>query len=289
MNCLPLQEGPIHSLSHAPGQPKICTEHLPWLIGSPSTRTARFKFWINTLNRSSKLDHILANTFPDIENNNNDLPRILPIGHLINFHVTSKKANFFEEDFSCLEWLDNQLKGSVVYVSFGSWVSPIGEAKVKSLAMALKAARRPFIWVLGQSWRDGLPGRYFDEIKERGKIVSWAPQMEILQHEAVGFYLTHCGWNSTVEAIQCRKSMLCFPVAGDQFLNCAYIVNTWRIGVRLNGLEEHDVVEGFAKLTMDLDGMNQRIMALNDRFMGFSANCYKSMNNLKEFIHDLKH
>ncbi|KDP30346.1 hypothetical protein JCGZ_17493 [Jatropha curcas] len=213
-------------------------------------------------------------------------PLVYQVVPLTNKHATnSKNPSFWEEDTTSLQWLDEQKPNSVVYISFGSWVSPIGESKVKSLALALEAMKLPFIWVLGLAWREGLPVEYTERISKQGKLVSWAPQVEILQHKAVGCYLTHCGWNSTMEAIQCQKRLLCYPVAGDQFLNCAYIVEKWKIGIKMNGFAQKDVEDGLRKV-MDDNEMNKRLIRLYDRTMGKEANL-KAMANLNNFIDDM--
>lgn len=256
-----------------PNQPMLSSEELPWLIGTPAARKARFRFWTRTLERSESLQWLLVNSFPNehclddkqSEHQQLDLnetkiqPQLqaFPIGPLSKLTAT-KNPSFWEEDTSCLSWLDKQQPNTVIYISFGSWVSPIGEAKVKSLALALEALGKPFIWVLGSSWREGLPVGYLEKVSRTGKVVSWAPQMEVLKHKAVGCYLTHCGWNSTMEAIQCQKRLLCYPVAGDQFVNCGYIVDLWRIGVRLGGFGEKDVEEGL-KRVMEEDEMGNRL------------------------------
>ncbi|XP_060209697.1 UDP-glycosyltransferase 82A1 [Lycium barbarum] len=281
----PLHKGPI-CLSL--GQPTLSPQDLPWLIGNSNARISRFKFWNRTVERTRALKWLLINTFQDECHKDPNTTilntQILPIGPL-NTYVTIKNSSFWEEDSSCLNWLDKQDANSVLYISFGSWVSPIGEAKVNSLALALEATKRPFIWVLGPSWRQGLPKGYLERISKQGKIVSWAPQVDILQHEAVGCYLTHCGWNSTMEAIQSKKRLLCYPIAGDQFVNCAYIIQKWRIGVRIDGFGLKDL-EGGLKRVMEDDGMSERIDRLNEMTMSKVASC-KAMDNLTTFISDV--
>ncbi|KAK5833643.1 hypothetical protein PVK06_017496 [Gossypium arboreum] len=56
-----------------------------------------------------------------------------------------KNPSFREEDINCLEWLDHLKPNSVIYISFGSWVSPIGDAKIKTLALTLQSMNQPFI------------------------------------------------------------------------------------------------------------------------------------------------
>ena len=274
-------------LRFVPYEPTISFEELPWLIGTVASRKARFKFWTRTLARSRTLQWVLANYFPDEENqthlaknSNQELPLVLPVGPL-NKNSSTKNPSFWEEDDGCLEWLDKQKPNSVIYISFGSWVSPIGEYKVRSLAMALESLGHLFIWVLGNSWRTGLPAGFIERNSTRGKIVSWAPQMEVLKHRSVGFYLTHCGWNSTMEAIQSQKRLLCYPIAGDQFVNCNYLVKVWRIGVRINGLGLKDVEEGLRKVVEDKD-MALRLKKMYERTMGDEA-CFRAASNIKAF------
>jgi UDP:flavonoid glycosyltransferase YjiC (YdhE family) len=289
---IPQHQGTICFL---PNQPMLPTEDLPWLIGTLTARKARFKFWTRTLDRSRTLRWVLVNSFPDeyidvkqnqlVKSSQFDHPLVFPIGPLSKHVMMTKNPSFWEEDKSCLDWLDKQKANSVIYISFGSWVSPIGEGKVKNLALALEASGRRFLWVLGSAWREGLPNGYLERVGMQGKVVSWAPQMEVLQHKAVGCYLTHCGWNSTMEAIQCQKRLLCYPVAGDQFINNKYIVEVWKIGVKLNGFGLKDVEEGLRRVMEDSE-MQNRLRRLHERTMGEEAKS-RVMSNLTAFIDHL--
>ncbi|KAI4305505.1 hypothetical protein L6164_028867 [Bauhinia variegata] len=279
-----------------PDFPILSTEDLPWLIGTTAAKKARFKFWKRTMERSRNLKWLLVNSFPNegksesqihlVTKDSQETPHVLPIAPLFKQNYIANTPTFWEEDLSCLEWLDTQNPNSVLYISFGSWVSPIGEAKVKSLAMALEASRRPFIWVLKSNWQDGLPIGFLGRVSKQGKVVSWAPQLAVLQHESVGCYLTHCGWNSTMEAIQFRKRLLCYPVAGDQFVNCAYIVQEWRVGLRLNGFSEKDLEEGLCRVMEDME-MESTLRKLSERIMG-KEECSRVAFNMKGFVEDIK-
>ncbi|KNA07857.1 hypothetical protein SOVF_167980 [Spinacia oleracea] len=284
---LPQIQGPI---SFQQDQSLLNIDDLPWLIGTQAAKKARFKFWARTMDRSRSLHWLLVNTFPNesqnVRTSNPELsPTIYSIGPLSSIGP-SESLTFWKEDGSCLGWLEQQKPNSVIYISFGSWVSPIGEAKVRSLALALEELRSPFIWVLGPGWRDGLPKGYIERVAKQGKIVAWAPQVEVLQHKGVGCYLTHCGWNSTMEAIQCKKPLLCFPVAGDQALNCEYIVNVWKIGVKMNGFSTKDVNDGVRRVMEDRE-MKKRLEALNARVVGEKVNL-EVKDNMLCFINDLK-
>lgn len=286
----------------------ISAEELPWLIGTSTARNLRFKFWTRTVERSRSLRWLVVNTFQEEEEEcggtrtrellmpdssiESRFPLIFPIQPKISSSNNAaaaaaaavREGSFWEEDRSCLEWLDKQKIGSVVYVSFGSWVSPIGEAKLRNLAQALEATGRPFLWVLGKAWLiQGLP-RILSK-QGKGKIVSWAPQLEVLKHGAVGCYLTHCGWNSTAEAIECKKPLLCWPVAGDQFLNCAYIVKVWQIGVRIKGFGQRELEEGI-DMVMEDRKMRERVIKLGERLMSKEAS-RRAVDNLTTFVHSI--
>ncbi|CAI0374973.1 unnamed protein product [Linum tenue] len=248
-----------------------------------------------TLNRSTTLQCLLVNSSPgggqpdELHHHQHQQPQVLQIGPLISQQTpiansSSNRITFWDQDSSCLQWLGTQKPNSVLYISFGSWVGPIGEPKVRALATSLDAIGIPFLWVLGPTWRQGLP-RWFEHdllISQRGRLVTWAPQMEVLQHFAVGCYLTHCEWNSTVEAVQCRKRMLCFPVAGDQFVNCRYIVEKWRVGVELSGFGRQELEEGLEKVMGDGE-MNGKLESLYELSLGKEAKC-SAIANLNAFV-----
>ncbi|KAF8040822.1 hypothetical protein BT93_B2907 [Corymbia citriodora subsp. variegata] len=285
-NCgIPRKESEIHQ------NPSLTTQDLPWLIGPVDAQKARFKFWTRTLRRSASLRWLLVNSFPEEEDEppiwcSRDYPTIIPIGPLTVPSPLTKNPSFWEEDTACLTWLKDQEQNSVIYVSFGSWVSPIGRDKVASLAFSLESMRRPFLWVLGPSWRDGLPHGFLERARSRGRVVSWAPQVAVLQEGAIGCFVTHCGWNSTVEAVQFGRRMLCWPVAGDQFVNCKYIVEVWRVGVRLRGFGEKEVEDGVRQVMEDGE-MGVRLAELKERMMTVKASS-RAVANMAGFVEDLK-
>ncbi|XP_039116761.1 LOW QUALITY PROTEIN: UDP-glycosyltransferase 73C4-like [Dioscorea cayenensis subsp. rotundata] len=135
------------------------------------------------------------------------------------------KADINEED--CLHWLNTQVPGSVIYVSFGS-MGKLAPEQVKELGFGLEETKRPFIWVMKDvgKFRKRNEGKCF-------LIRGWAPQVMILKHKAVGGFLTHCGWNSTLEGVAAGVPLMTWPLGADQFLNEKLVVEVLGVGVRV--------------------------------------------------------
>ncbi|EAY86811.1 hypothetical protein OsI_08188 [Oryza sativa Indica Group] len=301
-------------ISLFPEELELSTTDLPWLVGDAATQKSRFAFWLRTMERVKTLRCILVNSFPGEAiaagaDQQQPLPQdqqILQVGPLLATIVTDRAKDNSnlrcspmkttkndtstcqaDDRTSCMEWLDQQRPGSVAYVSFGTWVAPIAPGEITELAVGLEATGRPFLWVLKDdpSWRAGLPAGYTDQYSGRGKIVAWAPQEDVLAHGAVGCYLTHCGWNSTLEAIRHGVRMLCYPVAGDQFINCAYIVRAWGVGIRLRSADRGEVVDCVRRIMEGEDGrrLREKLDELRERVMAGEALCV-AKRNIEEFI-----
>ena len=151
---------------------------------------------------------------------------ILPVGPMLpkayfsTGPETSAEAGLRD---ACLEWLDTQPEASVLYVSFGS-VAVLSVPQIQELAMGLEMSGQRFLLVLRPSKNaENLPvfPEGFEElIKGRGFVhIGWVPQLFVLSHRAVGGFLTHCGWNSTLETICRGLPMLTWPIQAEQAMN----------------------------------------------------------------------
>ncbi|PRQ43686.1 putative flavonol 7-O-beta-glucosyltransferase [Rosa chinensis] len=142
------------------------------------------------------------------------------------------------DQHQCLRWLDSWPESSVVYVCLGS-LGRVETPQLVELGLGLEASNRPFVWVIRrkktEEWAKWLLEDGFeDRIKGRGLLIhGWAPQVLILSHPAVGGFLTHCGWNSTLEGICAGIPMITFPMFAEQFYNEKFIVHVLKIGVRV--------------------------------------------------------
>uniref|UniRef100_A0A453M1Q3 Uncharacterized protein n=1 Tax=Aegilops tauschii subsp. strangulata TaxID=200361 RepID=A0A453M1Q3_AEGTS len=157
---------------------------------------------------------------------------------------------------SCLRWLDAKPSGSVVYVSFGT-LTKFAPAEMHQLARALDLSGVNFVWVIGaaagQDSSEWMPEGFADLIAsgDRGFMVrGWAPQMLVLSHPALGGFVTHCGWNSVLEAVTAGVPMVTWPRYADQFNNEKLVVELLKVGVSIgakdyaSGIQAHEVIAG---------------------------------------------
>nr|AFJ52972.1 UDP-glycosyltransferase 1 [Linum usitatissimum] len=169
----------------------------------------------------------------DLSSKLNNFLNIGPF-HLLYPSPASKEQQ--QQPSDCISWLNDQrhLPASVAYLSFGSVVTPPPH-ELAAVAEALEASKVPFIWSLKEHSKAHLPDGFLDWSKGNGVVVPWAPQMEVLGHQAVGVFITHCGWNSVLESIAGGVPMICRPFFGDQIINSQMVEKVWEIGVNLEG------------------------------------------------------
>ncbi|KAK4270079.1 hypothetical protein QN277_023161 [Acacia crassicarpa] len=131
----------------------------------------------------------------------------------------------------CMNWLNDKPKASVIYVSFGS-IATYSEEQMQEVAWGLIDADTYFLWVVRASEEGKLPKNILETMSKKGLIVTWSHQLKVLAHEAVGCFITHCGWNSTLEALSLGVPMIGVPYWSDQTTNLKNIVDVWKVGLR---------------------------------------------------------
>ncbi|KAH7688225.1 UDP-glucuronosyl/UDP-glucosyltransferase protein [Dioscorea alata] len=197
-----------------------------------------------------------------------------------------------QEDDDCLQWLDEKKKkkNSVIYVSFGTQTHVTVE-QLEEVAAGLEAAEYEYLWVVRDaSW--WLPEREF-LTGERGKIVRWAPQREVLQHEAVGGFVSHCGWNSVLESMVAGVPVLTWPMMAEQALNEKMIVDELGAGLRLRKVgadgvvKREEIKDGVRELMVGEKGKRVRMKMEELGRMAMEAvedggSSYKSLSELIE-------
>ncbi|KAF3440074.1 hypothetical protein FNV43_RR18352 [Rhamnella rubrinervis] len=235
-----------------------------------------FKRFLHIGKRISSVEGIIVNSFTDMESGviialqdgagaNN--PPVYPTGPLVQTGSSS------EEDRSgCLRWLDNQPLGSVLYVSFGSG-GTLSRAQLCELALGLEMSEQKFLWVVRRpndespsaaylsdksqfDPSDVLPSGFLERTEGQGLVVtSWVPQTQILSHGAIGGFLTHCGWNSTLECVVFGVPQIVWPLFAEQKMNALILVEDKKVALRPkaneNGFVEREEIAKVVKELME--------------------------------------
>lgn len=219
----------------------------------------------------------------------------------------SRESNYTEDEV--IQWLDSKQTRSVIYVSFGSEVGPTLD-EYDELADALGESNWQFIWVIQPgSGKPGPPANFLggkpvpnareegyypqglqEKVGNRGLIIKgWAPQLLILGHPSTGGFLSHSGWNSTVEAIGRGIPILAWPIRGDQFYNAKLVVKHLKVGHMVSDdlsemVKKCDIIRGI-ELVMGDGEVHDRAIALRSIFeAGYPSSSTASLKALIELI-----
>ncbi|KAI3704779.1 hypothetical protein L1987_75008 [Smallanthus sonchifolius] len=160
---------------------------------------------------------------------------------------------------SWMVWLDKKLElGSpVLYVEFGSQAD-ISLEQIEEIKLGLERSEVSFLWVVrriedGLGFDDGFEER----VKEKGIVVrEWVNQREILEHEIVKGFVSHCGWNLVLESICAAVPILAWPLAAEQPLNAKFVVEEMKIGVRV------ETCDGSVKRFVKWEGLKKKVKEL---------------------------
>ena len=220
---------------------------------------------------------------------------IFPIGPLHMLSPVVSSTSVIKEDKACISWLDKQPHKSVIYVSSLGSIASLSEKEACETAWGLANSGQRFLWVIrpgsiqGLDWIELLPEGFHNAVGERGCIVRWAPQKEVLAHRAVGGFWSHCGWNSTLESLAEGVPMICWPCFGDQRVNARYVSHVWRVGLELEELERGEIERAIRRLILDDEGneMRARAKEFKDKFEVSAkkgGSSYESLNELVNFI-----
>ncbi|KAI3697687.1 hypothetical protein L6452_30783 [Arctium lappa] len=208
-----------------------------------------------------------------------------------------------ENRHKCLQWLDKQPVNSVIYVSFGT-TTTFSDGQIRELAMGLERSEQRFIWVVRAAdigdvsrFMDRmveLPNGFEERVKRRGFIErGWAPQLDILGHFATGGFMSHCGWNSSMESMSMGVPMATWPMHSDQPRNAFLITNILRIGVAMKDWDRRNevvtamVVEEAVKILMSSkegEEMRLRVAELGSKLKRSVLKGGISRNEMNSFI-----
>ncbi|XP_052174888.1 UDP-glycosyltransferase 73C3-like [Diospyros lotus] len=232
-----------------PHQIQLTRAQLPESLnpGSPDLTEVRDKMRA----AENEADGILVNTFEELEAEYVKMYRKIKggkvwcIGPVTSCNKLSldkaergEKASKYAQN-QIRDWLDSFEPNSVVYACLGS-ICGLTAPQLIELGLGLEASNHPFIWAMrssggekSQELEKWMIEEVFEErIKGRGLVIrGWAPQLLILSHKATGAFLTHCGWNSTVEGVSAGVPIIACPLFAEQFINERLVVDVLEIGV----------------------------------------------------------
>lgn len=190
---------------------------------------------------------IMVNTFEELEpyavksfyDGKIKIPPVYAVGPVVN--ITGDNYAFgpggIEKKAEVMTWLDDQPESSVVFLCFGSR-GCFDVDQAREIAHALEQCGHRFLWSLRQAPTEDknempsdyadlkgvLPEGFLDRTAEIGKVIGWAPQVAVLSHPAVGGFVSHCGWNSTLESIRFGVPIATWPMYAEQQANAFQLV-----------------------------------------------------------------
>lgn len=211
---------------------------------------------------------IIVNTFVELESHainsfsGDTSPPIYPIGPILNTEVESSEVQ--QQAIEIMNWLNDQPPSSVVFLCFGSMGSFNGE-QVKEIAHGLEGSGCRFLWSLRQPPPKGkmeypieygnkeevLPEGFLDRTTKIGKVIGWAPQVAVLAHPAVGGFVSHCGWNSTLESLWYGVPTATWPMYAEQQLNAFQMVKDLELAVEIK--IDYDKDKGYIVSSQDIE------------------------------------
>ncbi|KAH7844368.1 hypothetical protein Vadar_027234 [Vaccinium darrowii] len=267
---------------------------------------------------------IMVNSFEELESHavksladDDTVPPIYPVGPVLHF---SKDKNEEEEEIQIMRWLDDQPPSSVVFLCFGSMGSFDGD-QVREIAQALEQSGHRFLWSVRQPPPKGkiempseykdlnqvLPEGFLKRTTNIGKVIGWAPQVAVLSHKAVGGFVSHCGWNSTLESLCCGVPMATWPMYAEQQINAFQLVRELGLAVEIKldykkdfrfdssniKLVTADEIEnGIRKLMENEDktneGIRQKVNEMSEKCKIAVKEGGSSYNFIGRFIEDVK-
>ncbi|KAD6453114.1 hypothetical protein E3N88_07819 [Mikania micrantha] len=273
-----------------------------------------YKEYLLLSNKLALLDGILVNSFEELEEESfrvlwggiaGQTP-VYPIGPLIQSDFDNES-----DRHECLKWLDDQPSGSVLLVSFGSG-GVLSVEQVHELAHGLEMSNHRFLWIVrspdkvsnASFFSDSkdadplgfLPEGFLSRTANRGYIVqSWGPQIKILSHESIGGFLTHCGWNSTLESVVHGVPMIAWPLYAEQHMNARVMTEALDLALRLeidnNRMYRREEIEKVVKELMEGDEgkkIAKRLKELKIAAMKALSDGGSSMESLAKFALQVK-
>ncbi|XWS61249.1 hypothetical protein CRYUN_Cryun07bG0109600 [Craigia yunnanensis] len=244
-------------LLNIPGVPPMPSADMPKPVLDRKDKV--YEIFLDNSLHLPKSAGIIVNTFESLESRaiktigdghcvpDGPTPPIYCIGPLIADVDRRSGVSGGDGVAECLMWLDKQPSNSVVFLCFGS-LGLFSMEQLKEIAVGLERSSQRFLWVVRNPPSENLsvaikeqpepdlntllPKVFLERTKERGHVVkSWAPQVAVLNHDSVGGFVTHCGWNSVLESVCAGVPMVAWPLYAEQRFNKLLLVEEMKIAL----------------------------------------------------------
>ncbi|KAL3538660.1 hypothetical protein ACH5RR_002026 [Cinchona calisaya] len=248
------------------GMKGIRLKDLPSFIRTTNPEDIMVNYNIVQTRNASRAKAIIFNTYDELEKEvleaiQTKFDQVYTIGplQLLEQNVNNGKldsvvSSLWKEDVGCLQWLDQREMNSVIYVNFGS-ITVMSAEQLQEFAWGLADSQQYFLWIIRPDLVNGesaiLSAEFLERTKDRGILAGWCPQEKVLEHPSVGVFLTHCGWNSTIESISNGVPIICWPFFAEQQTNCRYSCSNWKIGVEIESNSNREKVAESVKEMME--------------------------------------
>ncbi|CAN1145279.1 UDP-glycosyltransferase 71A15 [Linum perenne] len=271
---------------------------------------------VNTTRRMREARGIMVNTYHELESHAVDSlsngetppvlnPKVYPVGPILNLKEDTSQSSSATNDV--IQWLDDKPECSVVFLCFGS-MGAFGGEQVKEIASALEQSGHRFLWSLrrrSDAWvsptdyedfNEVLPEGFLDRTEGVGKVIGWAPQTAVLGHKAIGGFVSHCGWNSTLESLWFGVPMATWPMYAEQQMNGFLVVKELGIGTEIKmdyRVESGEIVKaeeierGIRNLMDKNCGLKNKMDEFSEKMKQALGDSGSSSSSIAQFIGDL--
>ncbi|XP_020586722.1 7-deoxyloganetin glucosyltransferase-like [Phalaenopsis equestris] len=293
-----------------PGMEGIRLRDLPTFIRTTNAADLMSQIMLKRHEEARQGIGLILNTFDTLEPDvlaavRAKFSNVYSIGPLNKFNslvATDSEASMigsslWKSDSECLNWLEGQERGRVVYVNFGS-ITVLSAQQLAEFAWGLAGSGYPILWAIRPDMVSSggaaaaLPEDFVKQAEDRTKVVAWCDQEAVLAHPAIGVFLTHCGWNSTLESLCEGVPMVCWPFFAEQPTNCRYVCEEWGVGLEIKGEVKKDGVEKLVREAME----GEKGMEMKRRALEWKEKATRAMEpggssfaNLEKLVRDLVH
>ncbi|GLT35875.1 hypothetical protein SLA2020_102910 [Shorea laevis] len=280
----------LDEVINIPGMPPILAKNMPAPMLDRSKKV--YQYFLETALQMPKSAGIVVNSIETLEkralkailNGECTLGEPAPAIYCLGPLVATDGSNEGGTKHECLTWLDSQPTRSVLFLSFGS-LGKFSAKQLKEMAVGLERSGVRFLWVVRApppdeevaaaaepSLESLLPEGFLERNRDRGLVLKgWAPQVEVLSHDSVGGFITHCGWNSALESLRAGVPMLGWALYEEQNICQLAIEEELKVGLALRKREDGSVSaaeleKGLTELMNSERGkaIRERVMAVRE-------------------------